>query len=180
MRLRCDSPTARHVASCADIEGDGCPSGRSSVLLLTGAVNLKYHGCGMGYFARYGDLQPWVHYVPIKPDLSDLLDTIRYLRANDDMAREIGQRGRAFALANFSTEALDCYIADFVRRLADVQTSEERLEVKPELFDDLTDSLVTAKLPTRSTVLGPRMTGALPETLVCYEHRWTNLSMDEL
>ena len=141
----------------------------------------------MGYFARYGDLQPWVHYVPIKPDLSDLLDTIRYLRANDDMAREIGQRGRAFALANFSTEALDCYVADFVHRLAAVQTSKERLEIKPNLFHDLTDRLVTAELPTRSDVKNARHQAGEPVAavregwpLVCYGHRWTNLSMDQL
>jgi len=32
----------------------------------------------------YGDLQPWIHYVPIKRDLSDLEKQLKWAMANDD------------------------------------------------------------------------------------------------
>jgi hypothetical protein len=38
---------------------------------------------------------PWVHYVPVKRDLSDLIENIEWLKANDDKAREIGLNGKA-------------------------------------------------------------------------------------
>ena len=36
---------------------------------------------------------PWQHYVPIKNDLSDLIEKIAYLRENDEKAKEIAQNG---------------------------------------------------------------------------------------
>jgi hypothetical protein len=41
----------------------------------------------------YDRLQPWVHYVPVKADLSDLTETVLWLIDNDDRAREIAARG---------------------------------------------------------------------------------------
>jgi hypothetical protein len=38
---------------------------------------------------------PWVHFVPVKNDLSDLLETINWLRQNDAKAKEIALNGRS-------------------------------------------------------------------------------------
>ena len=38
---------------------------------------------------------PWVHFVPVKTDLSDLLETITWLRENDAKAKEIALNGRS-------------------------------------------------------------------------------------
>jgi hypothetical protein len=37
-----------------------------------------------------------VHYVPVKDDLSDLIEQIEWLRHNDDKAIEIKKNGQAF------------------------------------------------------------------------------------
>ena len=36
---------------------------------------------------------PYVHYVPVKNDQSDLIEKIEWLQANDDKAREIAENG---------------------------------------------------------------------------------------
>merc|ERR1719271_1200441 len=41
-------------------------------------------------------LQPWVHYVPVLKDLSNLVETVEKLRANDTLAQEIAANGRRF------------------------------------------------------------------------------------
>lgn len=41
-------------------------------------------------------LKPWVHYVPVKEDCSDLLEQIQWCVNNDDRAREIAQNAREF------------------------------------------------------------------------------------
>ena len=33
-------------------------------------------------------LQPWVHYIPVKADLSDLVERIHWARDNDDKAKK--------------------------------------------------------------------------------------------
>jgi hypothetical protein len=42
--------------------------------------------------------KPWIHYVPTPADLSGLLETIDWCRANDDKAAQIAANGRALAL----------------------------------------------------------------------------------
>lgn len=52
----------------------------------------------------YHDLQPWVHYVPIKADFSDLELKVRWLRENDEEAKKIVNRASVFARYHFSKE----------------------------------------------------------------------------
>jgi len=67
--------------------------------LLTGSPLLKVasrHGYRQWYYDR---LKPWVHYVPVAADLSDLMARVEWLRANDQQARDIGQAGRDLAIS---------------------------------------------------------------------------------
>jgi hypothetical protein len=66
--------------------------------LLTGCPVLKI-ASPLGYRQWYYDrLLPWVNYVPISADMSNLLDAIATLRADDARARSIGEAGRLLAL----------------------------------------------------------------------------------
>ena len=41
-------------------------------------------------------LQPYVDHVPVKADLSDLEEKIRWCRQNDDKCRQIGENAKIF------------------------------------------------------------------------------------
>ena len=45
----------------------------------------------------YNDLKPWVHYVPVAGDLSDLVEVAREIRANSDAGERIADAAAAFA-----------------------------------------------------------------------------------
>lgn len=65
--------------------------------LLSGGVVLKVaseHGYRQWYHDR---LRPWLHYVPVRADFSDLIDIVRHLRAHLFCAERIGRQGRQFA-----------------------------------------------------------------------------------
>ncbi|MGU3493027.1 glycosyl transferase family 90 [Xanthobacteraceae bacterium A53D] len=47
----------------------------------------------------YDSLVPWIHYVPVKADLSDLADKIAWCREHPDTCRQIAADGQAFALS---------------------------------------------------------------------------------
>ncbi|GGF69570.1 hypothetical protein GCM10007301_31550 [Azorhizobium oxalatiphilum] len=47
----------------------------------------------------YDALVPWVHYVPVKADLSDLAEKIEWCRSHPDACRQIAADGQAFALS---------------------------------------------------------------------------------
>lgn len=53
----------------------------------------------------YALIQPWVHYVPLKRDASDLTQKLDWLEANPDEAKAIAERNYALAKANFTSAA---------------------------------------------------------------------------
>jgi hypothetical protein len=65
--------------------------------LLSGSAVLKVES-PYGFRQWYYDkLVPWEHYVPVKSDMSDLVENVRWLIGNDDEARRIGQIGANLA-----------------------------------------------------------------------------------
>jgi hypothetical protein len=65
--------------------------------LLTGNPVLKVaspRGFRQWYYDR---LKPWINFVPVASDLSDIVDKLVWLRAHDDAARRIGEQGLALA-----------------------------------------------------------------------------------
>ncbi|WP_184022006.1 glycosyl transferase family 90 [Haloferula luteola] len=51
------------------------------------------------------DLEPWVHYVPVKQDLSDLLENHARLETDEKLYEKIGRSGRRFAATHLTVEA---------------------------------------------------------------------------
>lgn len=55
-------------------------------------------------------VQPWIHYIPLAPDFSNLEDRILWARAHGDEVRAIAARARRFALADLSDAAMLGYM----------------------------------------------------------------------
>ncbi len=84
--------------------------------LIMGSCILKVDSPYEQWF--YRDLEPWVHYVPIARDLSNLLDTMQWCLLNEPACREIASAGQAFAQERtFEREmkAAAATLASFVR-----------------------------------------------------------------
>jgi spore maturation protein CgeB len=45
----------------------------------------------------YDELVPWVNFVPIQADMSDLVDKVDWLLVHDEEARKIGENGAKLA-----------------------------------------------------------------------------------
>eukprot|EP00913_Durusdinium_trenchii_P033956 g31785.t1 len=58
-----------------------------------------WRGCGLLA------LEPWRHFVPLAPDLSDALERIAWAKAHDEEARRMAARGAALARQAFRHEA---------------------------------------------------------------------------
>ncbi|OCT91429.1 hypothetical protein XELAEV_18014483mg [Xenopus laevis] len=44
----------------------------------------------------YNCLEPWVHYVPVSPDLEDLRELLQFVNENDEEVKKIAERGHKF------------------------------------------------------------------------------------
>ncbi|XP_015600505.1 KDEL motif-containing protein 1 [Cephus cinctus] len=57
----------------------------------------------------YKDLRPYEHYVPVKRDLSDLVEKILWAKKHDQEAYKISRTGRQYARKNLLPQNIICY-----------------------------------------------------------------------
>lgn len=62
----------------------------------------------------YDALKPWVHYIPVKQDLSDARELIEFAQENDSVVREIARRGREFIKQHLRMEDVECYWRELI------------------------------------------------------------------
>ena len=84
-----------------DIGGNGW-SGRLKFLLFSKRPLLLVDRAYIEYF--YNDLKPYVHYIPVKEDLSDLLQQTIWMINNRDACIEMAKRTFNYAMENFTTD----------------------------------------------------------------------------
>jgi hypothetical protein len=84
------------------IDGNSCAYSNSGWKLFTSSLVFKPHSNSIQWY--YPDLQPFVHYVPVKADLSDLLEKLAWVQQHDEIARGIAQNARFFALSRICQE----------------------------------------------------------------------------
>ncbi|MGO9623971.1 MAG: glycosyl transferase family 90 [Steroidobacteraceae bacterium] len=96
-----------------DVDGHTNAWSNFFVRLLLGCCVLKIqseHGFRQWYYER---LTPWQHYVPVRADMSDLIEKIGWCRSHDGECAEIAGAGQAFAHAM----TVEGEISEAVRRL---------------------------------------------------------------
>ncbi|KAG6884642.1 hypothetical protein C0993_009359, partial [Termitomyces sp. T159_Od127] len=96
-----------------DIDGNGWSS-RFKRLITSNALIFKSTIYPEWFTDR---IAPWVHYVPVQVDLSDLADSLTFFRGNpngdgahDNLAREIASAGREWSLRFWRKEDLTAYM----------------------------------------------------------------------
>jgi hypothetical protein len=67
-------------------------------------------------------IKPDIHYIQIKPDLSDLESSIEWCMDNDDKCRQIAQNGLDFAISVLQKEFIKRYFQKMLWSLSDYQT----------------------------------------------------------
>ena len=98
--MRDHVPTANFNRYRAHIDIDGRTNAWSGLFhkLLSGSPVLKI-ASPAGYRQWYYDrLKPWVNFVPVASEMSDLVEKAKWLQTHDEVARQIGERGRALAM----------------------------------------------------------------------------------
>lgn len=83
-------------------------------------------------------VQPWVHYVPVQMDLSDLHDSLMFFRGgldgkdgHDDLAKKIAYAGKLWTQTYWRKEDMTAYLFRFVEALHAIRnfalTADSRL-----------------------------------------------------
>lgn len=86
---------------------------RPSIIIMFSEFADRFFRWQATLFEEYFNdwVRPFEHYVPVKPDLSDLPQRIEWANAHPEEARAIQQRGMAVAKRVMTDEQNDCYFA---------------------------------------------------------------------
>lgn len=95
-----------------DLDGNTCCYSRTYWVLLSNSLMLKQTTNNIQWF--YKGLQPFVHFVPLRQDLSDLQEKLIYCKNNDSVSRSIAQNGTDFALKHLQYEHNLDYMANLL------------------------------------------------------------------
>ncbi|KAG9026634.1 Glycosyltransferase Family 90 domain containing protein [Tulasnella sp. JGI-2019a] len=121
-----------------DIDGNGW-SARFKRLMTTKSLVLKSTIFPEWYTDR---VQPWVHYVPVKNDLTDLYDIMTFFRGNrdgtgshDGLAKRIATQGRQWSLSFWRQEDMVAYMFRLYLEYARVMSKDR--DEQSFTWDDL-------------------------------------------
>lgn len=101
------------------VDGVTCTYPGTQWRLLSGCATFKQESDDIMWF--FSQLKPWVHYIPLKRDLTDVLDKVHWARNHDAEAHQIAQNARAFALTTLMPEHIVLYCAKTLLKYASLQ-----------------------------------------------------------
>lgn len=87
--------------------------------LLSNSITLKQDSDNVQWF--YSALKPWVHYIPVRNDLSDLVEKVNWVKNNDAEAKKIANNSTKFIKENLMIEDIDLYIVTLLNKYAELQ-----------------------------------------------------------
>lgn len=94
-------------------------------LLAGGSLIFKPESKYFEHF--YEDLKPFVHYVPVHADLSDLTEKIRWAQENDEKAKKIAKNAQIFANEQISPVDVYCYHAHAMNEFSKIISNPIRV-----------------------------------------------------
>ncbi len=102
-----------------DVDGNSCSYERYFWLLLSNSLVIKQVTPNIQWY--YGGLEPYKHYLPVKADLSDLMEKIEWAREHDEEARLMAERATEFVRDNLSPEDTLLYLYLLLKEYASLQ-----------------------------------------------------------
>ncbi len=93
--------------------------------LLSNSVAFKQDSDEIQWF--YGALKEYEHYIPIKRDMSDLVEKINWARTYDDTAKRISDNATKFVLENLMMDDIYLYLTKVLEEYAKLQKFDGKL-----------------------------------------------------
>ncbi|XP_045165596.2 protein O-glucosyltransferase 1-like [Mercenaria mercenaria] len=66
----------------------------------------------------YSAMKPWVHYIPVRQDLTDVRELLQFAQENDAVVHKIALRGRQFIWDHLRMEDVSCYWLKLLKQYA--------------------------------------------------------------
>jgi len=87
-----------------------------------------------------------VHYIPVKEDLSDLLDVIKWCKKNDERCKEIANNGFVFARSVLNKQFIQSYLSQILWSLCSKQEPSKQKQELSLRVKELSNKQVKEKI----------------------------------
>ncbi len=87
--------------------------------LFSNSVIFKQNSDDIEFY--YDELKPWIHYIPVNNDMSDLVEKIFFAQSANNMCQEISQNANKFANDHLKREDLIAYIYHMINEYSKLQ-----------------------------------------------------------
>ena len=112
------------------IDGNTCAWVRVPWIMLSNSVLVKQETNNIEWF--YPAIKPYIHYVPLKHDLTDIFEKIEWMKENDDTLQEISLNAQNFIKNELMPEHIDAHMAIILNQYATIQKNEKiHITLKP-------------------------------------------------
>ena len=114
------------------IDGNSAAWQRVPWILLSNSVLLKQDSSYIEWF--YPALKPYIHYIPLKKDLSDIFEKINWLKNNDNKAQQISINATNFVKKNLTPEQIEQHLSIILKEYATIQKFSIKKPTIPHEF----------------------------------------------
>ncbi|XP_059154251.1 protein O-glucosyltransferase 2-like [Physella acuta] len=103
----------------------------------------------------YNDLIPNVHYIPLKHDLSDVLEKVKWAREHDDLVQKIAQNGQQYAREHLNPADVLCYHVRLFQKYATLLKRKPQIVKGFELVEQPTEGAACSCSKSKDSVKIP-------------------------
>lgn len=121
------------------------------------------------YYWFKDKIKPWVHYVPVKADFSDLAENVRWIMENDDEARKIAENALEFCRTELTPEKQRQYIERTIDE--HIRASRDPPVVHPSPIERIFPLLTFGGLAMMERKVRRRAALIVESMLECYKNQ---------
>jgi hypothetical protein len=154
LRGRVPAELFRYYRAHLAIDGNSWPTGLY-VTMLTGTPVIKIASSYGFHQWWYDRLKPWVHFVPVEADMSDLDDKADWVLADGERAEEIGRAAQAVTIAM----TVPSEVTEAGKRVARVVSTTVQQSAVPAESGPVMQALIEADRTASAPIGESKMTG---------------------
>ena len=105
------------------LDGNTCAWVRVPWIMLSNSVLVKQESRKIEWF--YSSLTPYIHYVPLKNDLTDIFEKIEWMENNDTTLQEISINAQNFIKNELMPKNIDAHMSIILNKYATIQKDKK-------------------------------------------------------
>ena len=126
------------------IDGNTSPWVRVPWIMYSNSVLVKQESNNIQWF--YTALKPYIHYIPVKENLSDIFAKINWMKFHDEELKQISKNSQTFIKNNLMPEHIDSYMAIILNEYSKIQKDDVIIASLTEAEDVLSMQVLIKSL----------------------------------